>query len=359
MFVIRSFLAVALIAVSPPLFSKGTLESQADKSLRHKESGWIFPRKVAGFETLGDAKGIDGTDDVAESYSKGKADDLITATVYVYPTNSPALDASYDGAKRAIVASMGQRPLSQLWSEGPFIVGGERKLRGRKAFYKLGIGADSIGTLLYHYDVGDWAVKVRVTGKESLEVFKLADAFVRELPWTSLSGSGPNCTGYSCRVTRTEPIHGFVPEVIASLLTGKSGIVADGAEMPCDAAAVAAAFSSPPKPAPGGASPVEKVASCKVGDFDAAFVRVVVPQEMLTKLVESPDGLTLSGPFSFVIARKGDVSHYADLHDGVMDAASITAILDRVRQGKQVDFATGEGAKAQPHAVIRFVAGNR
>jgi hypothetical protein len=333
------------------------LEPQADKSVRHAESGWIFPNNVGPLKILTEAQALGGSGDVAASYAKGEGENRIVATVYVYPARSPALDASYDGAKSAIIAHVnGPLSMAQLWSEGPFTVGSDRLLTGRKAFYKLGLGPTSVATNLYFYDVGTWIVKVRVTGKETEDTLKIADAFVRALPWNSLRIAPGECTGYACTNARPVAIHAFVPEMLAMLFTDKAQITPEKSQVDCEASAMMASLAAPPKTNEKGlASPVEKVTDCRAGDVNVGVVRFVLPSEMLAKLVESPDGLTLSGPFTFVVARDGKMTHLAELHDGAMDASTTAAMIARLKAGSQVDFATRQSKDDKLSPVIRFI----
>jgi hypothetical protein len=353
-----SFFAIfAMIFVtSSPVSASATLENQPDKSVRHKESGWLFPKRVGSMDSLKDAKAIIGTEDVVAGYENGKGENRIIGDVYVYPRTSPALDASYAGANTAIVSLIrGPLSMNQLWSEGPFIVGTDRKLMGRKAFYKLGLGPTSVSTNLYFFDLGKWVVKVRVSGKENADAQKIANAFVKALPWESLKLAEFGCTGFSCTVTTPEPIHGLVPEIISMLMVDKAGFQAEKVDTICDPGALVASYAAAPKQGANGlAQPIEKVASCRVGKVSIGFIRFVLPPEMLSKLEDSPDGLSLRGPFSFVMAKDGDVTHMAELYDGTLDAAAITAMLSRVKDGKQIDFATQAGKdKVQP--IIRFI----
>ena len=135
-----------------------------------------------------------------------------SATVYVYPPDSRAEDASLEGAKAAIVASLKSVPLAQSWSEGPFRAGKEPVLVGEKAFYKIGIGPDSSQTNLYYFDTGKWVVKVRLSAQKTVKgTFQALDTFVRDLPWDSLGLTAESCTGSACRMDRAIAMHGMIP----------------------------------------------------------------------------------------------------------------------------------------------------
>ena len=54
----------------------------------------------------------------------------------------------------------------------------------------------------------------------------------------------------------------------------------------------------------------------------ASFLRVTLAQDMLDTInSQSPDGLSLRGPMTFVVVNRGKESIYTQMHDGRLDAA--------------------------------------
>lgn len=350
------FIAILLTPLHTAM-AQATLQAGPDNAAQHQQSGWVFPKKVGKLERKSEPTVIAGTNDVVAQYETGKGDNKIVTTVYVYASNSAALDASYDGAKAAIEQRLnGPLGMAQLWSEGPFTVGNTRKLMGRKSFFKGGLGPTSVADTLYHFDTGQWTVKIRMTGREELKSFEIGDAFVKALPWDSLSIADGQCTGYSCNVERPVPIHGLIPEMLAGLMVQKQGFTVDDSSAECTSSDIIASLAAKPKlNAEGLASPVEKVIDCKAGDQNVAFVRFVLPPDMLKKLETSPDGLTLSGPFTFAMVKTGKDAQLAELHDGKMDEASVDAALARIKASQQVVFSTWRPQTKALDPVIRFV----
>ncbi len=340
-----------------PAMAQATFQASPEKAVQHRESGWIFPKKVGKLDRKAEPTTIAGTNDVFAQYETGKGDNKIITTIYVYASNSAALDASYDGAKAAIEERLGGPiTMAQLWSEGPFTVGSQRRLMGRKSFFKGGFGPTSVADTLYHFDTGQWTVKIRMTGREEARSFEIGDEFVRALPWDSLTIAEGQCTGYSCTTQRPVPIHGLIPEMLAGLMVQKQAFTIEDNDTECMASDIIAGLSATPKlNAEGLASPIEKVIDCKAGDRNVAFVRFVLPPDMLEKLVSSPDGLTLAGPFTFAMVQNGDGIDLADLHDGTMDSASIDAVLTRIKAKQQVVFTTWNAKTQDLKPVIRFV----
>lgn len=355
----RAFLlsgAAMLLTMSSPIFASATLESGSNRAIQHKESGWVFPQKVGKLERTEAPTVIAGTDDVFARYKMGEGEKTINITVYVYPTKSEALDATYEGAKSAISERL-KNPMSmaQLWSEGPFTVGTQRKFMGRKSFFKSGLGPDSVAENLYHYDTGQWTVKIRMTGREKIEATKIGNEFVKSLPWDSLNIVEGQCTGYACTINRPVPIHGFIPEMLAVMLTDKQAIKVDESGPECLASDIVANLSAAPQlNAKGLASPIEKVTNCRIGDRHVGFVRFVLPPAMLEEMVDLPDGLTLVGPFTFSIVKKGNDIELAELFDGIMDAPTMEAVLKRIQANNHVIFRTADSTSGRSTPVVRF-----
>jgi hypothetical protein len=49
------------------------------------------------------------------------------------------------------------------------------------------------------------------------------------------------------------------------------------------------------------------------------------------------------------------MTHLAELHDGVMDASTTAAMIARLKDGSQVDFATRQNKDDKLSPVIRFI----
>ena len=160
---IASALPATVLALLAQPGQAQPLRPAADEAVEHTGSGWVFPKHVGDYTRGSDPECIAGTaNDCGANYEDSRA---MAATVYVYPDDSPAADASYAGAKAVIEQDLEQQPFAQAWSEGPFRVGSARPLVGEKIFYKIGIGADSTQTSLYFFDTGRWIVKIRISGR--------------------------------------------------------------------------------------------------------------------------------------------------------------------------------------------------
>jgi len=357
----RMLFLMGLTALTSQTAYAQDFQNLADGAVRHTASGWTFPKAVGNFQRDGDPVGIAGTHDGVANYKFAADEEQYSATVYVYPPDSPAVDASLEGAKAQIVAGLKSVPLAQSWSEGPLRVGKELVLVGEKAFYKIGIGPGSSQTNLYYFDTGKWVVKVRLSAKKSVKgTFQALDTFVRDLPWDSLGLTAESCTGSACKTDRAIAMHGMIPEQISILLVGaKLNEVFPREMTACEAGALESALTAAgPTPVTDPPEPIEIAAACTPGKRSrASFLRITLAQDMLEKLEsESPDGLSLRGPITFVVLNRGKESFYTQMHDGRLDAATITRMLNGLGDGKHVIFARGDknGINAKP--VSRFIA---
>jgi hypothetical protein len=335
-------------------------EKVADEALRHTESGWIFPKAVGDFQRVGEPQKITGTRDCAARYDRSANGLQSTATVYLYPADSPAADASLDGAKAAIVADLKNTPLVQLWSEGPFRAGKTLPLLGEKAFYKVGIGPQSSQTNLYYFDTGKWVVKVRLSVQKTEEdTFQKLDTFVRDLPWDSLGLSTDSCTGPACRTDRLIAAHGALPEQLAMLLiTSKLKEVFPREMPPCDAGTLGTVLTAESATqAEGEAQPLEVMAACAPRKgWKASFLRMTLAEDILLMLeTRSPDGLSLRGPISFVALNQGKNTIYTQMHDGKLDGTSVGRILEALNAEAPLAFATADKSGKNPKSVPRFI----
>ena len=355
-----SFL-IGLAALAGQTAYAADFETLADGAIRHTASGWTFPKAVGDFQRVGDPQGIAGTRDGVANYEFTADGNQYSATVYVYPPDSPAEDASLEGAKAALVYRLKAVPLAQSWSEGPFRAGKSPVLVGEKAFYKIGIGPESYQTNLYYFDTGKWVVKFRISVQKSVKgTFQALDTFIRNQPWESLGLTAESCTGSACKTDRAIAMHGMIPEQISLLLVGAKLKEVFPREIPaCEAGALESALTAAsPAPAADPPEPIEIAAACTPEKGSrASFLRITLAQDMLDKLEsESPDGLSLRGPITFVVLNRGKESFYTQMHDGRLDAATIARMLKGFGVGKHVIFARGDknGMNAKP--VSRFIA---
>jgi hypothetical protein len=334
--------------------------ARPDGAFEHVASGWVFPRQVGDFVRGQDPALIEGQQDAYANYQRVANGLTTNATVFVYPSDSPAGDASLEGARAAIAADLKKGGgLSQVFSEGPFRVGDSPELVGEKTFYKIGIGANSSQTNLYYFDLGRWIVKVRISvQKTEKDTFRLLDAFVRGLPWAELGVTTETCKGAACRAARPVSVHGSLPEQLALLLVGqKIDDVFPGKPSTCDAADIATALAVP---AEAGAT-IRLAASCapKKG-IRASFLRVDLAKDMLQTLErDSPDGLSLRGPITFVARSDGKQSIYTLMTDGALDAEAVGAMLETLASGDLLPFANADRHGKNPQLEMRLADRSR
>src|SRR5688572_20130920 len=108
---------VGLAALTGQTAYAEEFQTLADGAIRHTASGWTFPKAIGNFQRVGDPQGIAGTRDGVANYEWSDNGNQNTATVYVYPPDTRADDASLEGAKAAIVYRLKAVPLAQSWSE--------------------------------------------------------------------------------------------------------------------------------------------------------------------------------------------------------------------------------------------------
>jgi len=355
---IASALPATVLALLAQPGQAQPLRPAADEAVEHTGSGWVFPKHVGDYTRGSDPECIAGTaNDCGANYEDSRA---MAATVYVYPDDSPAADASYAGAKAVIEQDLEQQPFAQAWSEGPFRVGSARPLVGEKIFYKIGIGADSTQTSLYFFDTGRWIVKIRISGRTTdASVFRRTDDFVRAQPWDSLDLGAQACTGSACRTERPLAIHGSTPEMLASLLVDQALEEVFPKDLPpCDAVALAAALAAEPrKRADGAPEPVEAVAACSPRrGVKTSFVRLSLSSDVLSKIeLDSPDGLSLRGPLSFAVVAEGRSGFLTELRDGMLDEQDAARLIEALDDEARADFATANGDGKHPQLTPRFL----
>lgn len=324
-------------------------------------SGWTFPNSVGDFQRVGEAANVAGTAaDTVAQYERSANGSRTAATVYVYPRDSRAADASLEAAKTGIAKSLKSTGLAQLWSEGPFRVGKAPVLVGEKAFYKIGIGPSSTLTNLYYFDTGRWIVKIRMTPQETEEdTLQTLDRFVRDQPWDSLGLTADTCTGVACQVDRPMPTHGSLPERLALMLVSAKLKDVFPKQLPaCDAGALETALNATvAAPAGDAPEPIRIAAACAPSrGMRASFLRMDFDQKIRDMLErEGPDGLSLRGPVSFVVMSNGRDSIYTQMYDGKLDSGTIKGVLETLGGTSHVVFARGDRHGKTPKPVIRFI----
>ncbi len=332
--------------------------SLPDGAVKHVASGWVFPKTQGEFQRGSDPTIAPGTTaDAVGEYERSANGLRTTATVYVYPPDSPADDGGLAGAREAIEAKLASVRLAQVWSQGPFKAGEAPGLVGEKTFYKIGIGANSSQTNLYYFNTGKWIVKVRMSvQKTEKETFQLLDSFVRGLPWRELGLTAESCTGSACKVSRPIPTHGALPEQLAVLLaTQKLEEIIPSKPPACDLDTLVTAFAA----SGGRTEPISAVAACspKKG-VRASFLRMDLGQDIRDELEKkSPDGLSLRGPMSFVVRSDGKKSIYTMLIDGPLDAATIEQMLKGLDGDSDATFAKADKQGMNPQLESRFLGG--
>ena len=347
---------VGLVLAPAGIAQAGNLEKLADDALKHVPSGWVFPKTIGEFQR-GEVQEISGTHDVAAQYDANGLHSR--ATVYVYPPDSPAGDASLAGARAAIKSLLKSTGLAETFSEGPFRAGKAPLLVGEKTFFKIGVGPDTTMTNLYYFDTGKWVVKLRLSvDKVEKATFPQIDNFVREQRWDSLGLSVDNCTGAACRVERPIPLHGRLPEQLAILLLNSKVSEVFPKELPeCDVGALQTALGTANGKQGDAPQPIRVAAACapKKG-VRASFLRMEFDQEIRDSIeMQSPDGLSLRGPMTFVVLNSGKSSIYTQMYDGSHDAASLQRMLAAFGGEDPVKFATADKHGKDPQPVMRFI----
>lgn len=96
------------------------------------------------------------------------------------------------------------------------------------------------------------------------------------------------------------------------------------------------------------------MANCRIGDRHAGFVRFFLPPAIMDTSVELRDGLTLVGPFTFAMVKKGNDIELAELFDGVMDAPTMEAVLKRIQANNHAIFRIVDSTSGRSRPVVRF-----
>jgi hypothetical protein len=333
-----------------------------DGGVRHANSGWLFSKNIGDYARVGEPEGVAGGSDGVANYERPGSGSRVSATIYVYSSDTRALDASLDGAKAMIVSKLKSEFLAQSWSEGPFRVGTTPSLVGEKAFYKVGLGPASWQSNLYYFDTGKWVVKIRMTTeKTDKDNFNTLDAFVRALPWESLGLTADTCSGSACKVNRPLPTHGAIPEQLAILFMTTRQLEIYPRDMPaCEQATLEPALMAPsPSHVSGESAPVQVVASCAPSKkMRASFVRFSLSSDIRDKLEkEAPDGLSLRDPITFVILSDGKSSILTQMYDGALDGPTVRRMLQALSLDKHLIFGKGDKHGKNPKPVMRDLEG--
>lgn len=353
----RKWLVIASLAIMSGV-QAGDFTALPEGAIRHDASGWVFPQVVGEFRRAAEPVFAPNTRDAVAQYERSANNLRIAATVYVYPSDSNAGDASLADAKRAIEQSLKTAPLAQSWSEGPFRASQSPELVGEKVFYKIGIGPESTQTNLYYFDTGKWVVKFRLSPQKTEKgTFQMLDAFVRDQRWPELKLTSESCTGSACRVARPLPAHGAMPEQISILMVrSRLKEVFPSKPPACDSSALVPVLTAPEVPhvAP---DLVRVVTSCSPRKGVAvSFLRVDLDQEIRDSIdKQSPDGLSLRGPITFVVKSDGKASIYTQMVDGQLDDAMVKQMFDGIDAESAKVFAKADRRGKDPQVEIRFI----
>ncbi|HET9475117.1 MAG TPA: hypothetical protein VFO82_14555, partial [Steroidobacteraceae bacterium] len=126
----------------------------------------------------------------------------------------------------------------------------------------------------------------------------------------------------------------------------------------CEVSAIESALTpASPAPTSDAPQPIEIAAACAPGKgVRASFLRVTLAQDLLESInSQSPDGLSLRGPITFVIVNRGKESFYTQMHDGRPDAATIARMLQASGDGERV-FAKADKNGKNATLESRFIA---
>lgn len=139
----------------------------------HHDSGWRFPEKCGEFLRVGIPQDVAGSKDAVAYYAHTVDGSRIVASVDIYPADSAA------------AAEMQADGSGKLSSEGPFVVGTERTLRGTRRIFAVD-GEKNGLTMLYAFAAGEWHVRIRIADANA-DLAPLLDAFVRDQRWEALN----------------------------------------------------------------------------------------------------------------------------------------------------------------------------
>jgi hypothetical protein len=145
-------------ANDPFVFDKNT------NTLKHVNSGFVFPYTVGGFAGGDDIRQYDTSgNDVSVPYNLVRGDDFIAVTVYVYSAPAPGPDRNasdilnehFEGLKMEILTTY----KGSLSSEDKLNLKG---MAGRKAAFKIELMGDTESEL-YLFIYKGWFIKYRIS----------------------------------------------------------------------------------------------------------------------------------------------------------------------------------------------------
>ena len=159
--------------LSPPRLvtaqADGAFKSEADGSLAHVQSGFLFPARLAGLDRTGDH--VFQPDDVSARYGMSTPTEP-WLDLYVYPAQGPLADEAAD-VGQIIVDSYSATPLPQA---RPLP---QSAADGRSQWYSAQFAGRAVTTGYVLVRRGGWSVKVRATSPQAAGsdgIGKLLDA---------------------------------------------------------------------------------------------------------------------------------------------------------------------------------------
>lgn len=187
---VRVLLGAVLITAACPSLSiaqQRTVDASAKAEWRHAQTGIVLPPSADG---LPRRHVLDSGKDELDVSAAYQADDTIFATVYIYRPQISDAGMWFDRA-RSIIRTM---PQYRAEASGQEVIG---RLRPTVSAPEVGLrmvravnfdGNKSTG--LATVPVGDWIVKIRMTGKISMdELDRRLTAFVQTIGWPEMVAS--------------------------------------------------------------------------------------------------------------------------------------------------------------------------
>lgn len=155
---------------------------------RHENSGWKFLDEVGGFKRAATPYTIDGGPDVGINYAPVNAESNVTAVLEIFLADSPAIDATPEGARAS--AAKRASDSSLVSKETPFRLVTRPELQATKVTFASNAKSGP-RSLLYFVTNDRFRVKVLVNRTGDPSGDKAVDDFVQALPWNTL-GTDPN-----------------------------------------------------------------------------------------------------------------------------------------------------------------------
>ena len=205
--------------------------SETSGPITHIATGTVFPDGIDGFQRTS-LMAVNNGNDVMLHYRLKRDPASIEVSTFLFQRGALA-EHRLKGAITSL--GFGRKEMTFLWADGPFDIDAPQKLRGYKATYKVGIGADTLLEYLYFIELGTWTAKVRATlpaSKEPAEEGQI-DAFVRALPWASILAANGACTGSACDGERAMPFNNHMAEMFLTKIVASGqgkALLGDAAE---------------------------------------------------------------------------------------------------------------------------------